>query len=160
MKLPHIVNPIRAFAVVVVAVVAAYVMWVGWTLIDILSSPDWCARALGAEKASPGQTVKGLEACIDLMTVQVKSLAIDSHIAQGVVAMVLLTLIVIVVAGGKLSLTASKAGVGANIGRDDVGQARIDGAKEVEGAAKEKTSEIKHDVAEGAPPPMKPGGGE
>ncbi len=107
MKLPFIQNPIRAFAVIVVAVISAYIMWIGWQLITILSSPDWCSKALQAERIS-AQNFGGLTACNKLLEIQLRSL----------VALCLLCLIVIVIAGGKLSLSASKTGVNANIGKD------------------------------------------
>jgi hypothetical protein len=97
-------NPIRWVAVICVAITSAYIMWMGYRLNETLSGPNWCARALGAEKASPGQTIKGLDACISLLTIQLKAIATNSHILFGVVALCLLILIVIVVAGGKLDL--------------------------------------------------------
>lgn len=141
MKLPQIKNPIQTFAVLCVAVIAAYVMVVGWRLISILSSPDWCVRALGAEKASAVRTIEGLKACISLMDRQVRALAVDSHISQGVVALCLAVLIVLVIAGGRLSLKGSKDGVEANIGKD-VGEA----AEAVAVAAVDKAEEIKDEA--------------
>ena len=118
MKLPSAEHLVRIFALVFVGVIAAYVMWMGWQLNDTLSGPGWCRTALGAEQASPTDgTIKGLDACVGLLTIQLKSLATNSHILFGVVAMCLLVLIVIVVAGGRLSLKASAEGVETDIGR-------------------------------------------
>lgn len=104
MKLKLPAFSIRAFAVVCVAVIAAYVMWMGYRLNETLSGPGWCRTALGAEKVSSTDgTIKGLDACVGLLTVQLKSLATNSHILFGVVAMCLLVLIVIVVAGARFS---------------------------------------------------------
>lgn len=118
MNLPRIQNPIRGFAVIVVAVISAYIMYMGYRLVDILSAPDWCARAINAEKLAESRATSAVDLCKDLLLKQVGSLATNSHIYAGVVALCLLTLIVIVIAGGKLSLSASKSGVNANIGKD------------------------------------------
>ena len=42
-------NIIKGFALVCVAVTSAYVMYMGWWLVTVLSGPDWCSRALGAD---------------------------------------------------------------------------------------------------------------
>jgi hypothetical protein len=96
---------IRAFAVACVAVTSAYVMWLGYTVNQVLSGPGWCATALGAGKASSkdGQPVKGLEACVGLLTIQLKSLSTNSHILLGTVALCLAVLMIIVVAGARFS---------------------------------------------------------
>jgi uncharacterized membrane protein len=149
MKLQHIQNPIRGFAVLIVAVIAVYIMWMGYRLNETLSGPGWCRTALGAEKSSATDgTIKGLDACVGLLTIQLKSLATNSHILFGVVALCLLTLIVIVIAGGRLSLAASKTGVSANIGKE------VDLAVDkVADAAEAKAAEIKAEPAKFTPPP-------
>jgi uncharacterized membrane protein len=149
MKLPHIQNPIRGFSVLIVAVIAVYIMWMGYRLNETLSGPGWCRTALGAEKSSATDgTIKGLDACVGLLTIQLKSLATNSHILFGVVALCLLTLIVIVIAGGRLSLAASKTGVSANIGKE------VDLAVDkVADAAEAKAAEIKAEPAKFTPPP-------
>src|SRR4051812_7165765 len=101
MRWPHITNPIRWVAVICVAVTSAYVMFMSHQLLQTLSGPGWCRTALGAEKASSSDgTIKGLDACVGLLTIQLKSLAINSYIFGSVTALCLLTLIVIVIAGG------------------------------------------------------------
>lgn len=104
MRWPRIQNPIRGFAVLCVAVTSGFVMVMSYRLLNVLSGPGWCATALGAGKASShdGSPIKGLEACVGLLTIQLKSLADNSYIFGGVIALCLLTLIVIVIAGGKL----------------------------------------------------------
>lgn len=143
MKLPHIQNPIRGVAVICVAVTSAYVMWMGYRLNEVLAGPGWCRTALGAEKSSATDgTVKGLDACVGLLTIQLKSLATNSHILFGVVALCLLTLIVIVIAGGKLSVDASQTGIHADIGSNEAaaaGQAVADSAQETADVIKEET---------------------
>lgn len=99
-----LLNPIRGFAVLCVAVTSAFVMIMSYRLLTVLSGPGWCATALGAGKASSAEgTVKGLDACVGLLTIQLKSLANNSYIFGGVIALCLLTLIVIVIAGGRLT---------------------------------------------------------
>lgn len=113
-------HPIRAFAVLCVACISLYIGWMGYRLNETLSGPGWCRTALGAEKSSTTDgTIKGLDACVGLLTIQLKSLATNSHILFGVMAGCLLVLIVIVIAGGKVSFNVSKTGAAANIGEAD-----------------------------------------
>jgi hypothetical protein len=49
------------------------------------------------------EPVKGLDACVGLLTIQLKSLATNSYIFGAVIALCLLTLITIVIAGGHVS---------------------------------------------------------
>lgn len=142
MKLPVIRNPIRGFAALIVAVIAIYVMWMGYRLNDVLSGPGWCRTALGAEKVSATDgTIKGLDACVDLLKIQLGSLSVNSHILFGVVALCLLTLITIVIAGGHVSLDASKTGIKADIGKDApvAAQAVADSAQETADVIKDQT---------------------
>ena len=125
MKWPIIKSPIRGFAVLCVAIIAGYIMWMGWRLSNILSSPDWCSKALQAERISPGNTFVGLTACVDLLKIQLKAVAIDSHIFAAVVALCLLTLIVIVIAGARAQFSFSKTGVTAAMSHDDPGDVAL-----------------------------------
>lgn len=102
MKMPHFT--VRAFAVFCVAVTSAYVMVMGYRLNETLSGPGWCRTALGAEKSSSTDgTIKGLDACVGLLNIQLKSLATNSHILLGSIALCLSVLIIIVVAGARFS---------------------------------------------------------
>jgi hypothetical protein len=140
MSKPH--NTIRTFALICVAVTTAYVMFMGWWINTTLSGPGWCRTALGAEKASAAEgTIKGLEACVDLLKIQLKSLAVNSHVLFGVIALCLAVLIVIVIAGGRVSFKASRDGVETDISRDP-GKA----ADEVAGAAVERADQINEEV--------------
>lgn len=142
-------NPVRVAALVCVAVTSAFLMWMAYRVNDTLSGPGWCRTALGAEKASPTDgAIKGLDACVGLLTIQLKALATNSHILFGILALCLLVLIVIVIAGGKLNFSASASGVNANMGREDV-----EAAQKVAGAAVEKAEEIA-----AAPPTSNPAG--
>lgn len=118
-KLPAFHNPIRAFAVLCVAVIAAYIMWMGWRLSNILSSPEWCGKALQADRITPDSKFDGLTACVGLLQIQLKAIATDSHIFAGVVALCLLSLIVIVIAGGRLAFSASKTGISGDMSSAD-----------------------------------------
>jgi hypothetical protein len=139
-----IANPIRLFAVICVAVTSGFIMVMSYRLLAVLSGPGWCATALGAGKASSadGTPIKGLEACVGLLTIQLKSLANNSYIFGGVLALCLLTLIVIVIAGGHVSLDASKSGVKADIGKDvpQAVQAVADSAQQKADVIKEAAS--------------------
>lgn len=116
-------NTIRTYAVVVVSITSAFIIGMCIWLTKILSSPEWCSRSVGAEKVSPGRTLEGLRACINLMGDQINALAWNSHIYAATIAICLLVLMVIVIAGGRVSFTASKAGLSGNIARDDPGDA-------------------------------------
>lgn len=115
------INAIRAFAVLCVAVTSAYVMIMGKMTLDVLSGPDWCSRALGAGKAATANTgipAESLNSCISLLTIQLKSVAINSFIYGGVVALCLATLVVIVLAGGKLDLGVTPTSVNVKMGKE------------------------------------------
>lgn len=109
------------FALLCVAVTSSFIMVMAWRINDILARPEWCARALGAGKsvAEGKAPIAGLNGCINLLTIQLRSLATNSHIFAGAFAMCLLVLIVIVVAGGRLSFKGSKDGIEGNIGRGE-----------------------------------------
>ncbi len=120
MRLPHIQNPIRGFAVLCVAVIAGYIMWMGYRVNETLAGPGWCGKAIGAERADSDSKIDIAASCVGLLTLQLKSVSTTSLIYAGSLCLCLVALIVIVIAGGKLSISASKTGVNANIGREDV----------------------------------------
>lgn len=142
-------NPVRVAALICVAVTSAFLMWMNNKVINILASPDWCSKALQAERVS-AQEGGGLTSCNSLLTIQVKSLATVNHIQSGTIALCLLVLIVIVIAGGRLNLSAGKTGINANMGRDNVDP--VAAADAVAGAANEKADEIAATVT----PPGRP----
>ncbi len=116
MKVPEItpLNMIRTFALVIVAITSGFVMGMVIWLTRLLSDPSWCDRAIGAAKgADRPETAFG--GCFQLLTQQMSALAINSYIFGGVIALCLAALMIIVVAGGKLSFTGNKDGVSANI---------------------------------------------
>lgn len=116
-------STIRTFALVVVSITSAFLIGIAIWLITILSAADWCNRAVGAAiiankgeaQTRPEYAVSG---CFDLLKLQVDALAGIALWPIAVIALCLLALIVIVVAGGRLSFRASKDGAEANIGRD------------------------------------------
>ena len=137
-------NPIRAFAVLCVAITSAFVMWLASWIIGVLAGPGWCKTALGAEKVSGSDgTVKGLDACVSLLTIQLKALATNSFIMLGVIAMCLLVLIVVVIAGAKLDLEANRDGVKAKLGSDkDPEDAAAEAAQITAAAAQQQADQF------------------
>jgi hypothetical protein len=116
---------IRWFALVCAALSSGYVMYMGVWHTSLLSANNWCVRALGAGKASDDsrEIIKGAEACVSLMSQQIGALSVNSHIYAGVVALCLLVLMVIVIAGGEVSFSGSAKGVSGKIGQhadDDI----------------------------------------
>lgn len=148
-------NPIRMFALVCVAVTSAYLGYVNNRLVDLLSSPDWCSKAIQAERITPGNSFQGLTGCIDILKIQLNALAKVLLINSGTFALCLGVLVIIVVAGARL---AGKL-FGNEIDIDQIGQPRgplppptpaTKAATEVAGAAATKAAEI---TAEEAPGP-------
>jgi hypothetical protein len=115
-------NPISAFAVLVVATTASFLGYMMVWQTNILSSPTWCAKAMGAEKVAPGtsyqQSLEALKSCNNLLMTQLSSVAIDSHINHSAAALVLVFLIVVVIAGARASFKVDKTGLEGNISRD------------------------------------------
>jgi hypothetical protein len=107
-------TPIRAFAVLCVAITSAYVMWMGYRLTTILASPEWCGKALQAEKIS-SQNFGGLTACVDLLKIQLNAIARSSLVYSATIGLCLLVLIVIVIAGGKMAWHVDKTGASGEI---------------------------------------------
>lgn len=157
-------NPVRIAAVICVAVTTAYIMVMGIKLTNILASPGWCGKALQAEKIS-SQNFGGLTACVDLLKIQLNALARANLVYAGVIALCLLVLIVIVIAGGKVYFKASESGVEGNIGKDVEPLTPEVAAKQVATAATNKASDIAdqtgHSIGgEVAPPAVGPSTGE
>lgn len=135
---PRTATPVRIAALICVAVTSLFLMYMNWKIVNILASPDWCSKALQAEKIST-QNFGGLTACVDLLTIQLKSLATNSQIQNGVIALSLLVLIVIVIAGGKLDFTFNKDGASASMSKETPEGAA---AKRTAGAAVDEAQAI------------------
>lgn len=108
---------IQVFALVCVVATSAFFGYLAYWLISILASPDWCGKALQAERITPGNTFQGLTACVDLLKLQVGSLSKALLIVIGTFALCLGTLVVIVIAGAKLA--GSILGNNVNVERQD-----------------------------------------
>lgn len=114
-------HTIRTFALVFVSITTIFVIGMGIWLVSILSDKSWCTRALGAAKYAGGAPEVAIGGCYQLLTKQLTALAINSYIYGGVIALCLAALMLIVVAGGRLSFRASKDGAEADIGADHGG---------------------------------------
>jgi hypothetical protein len=133
---------IRIFALVCVGVTSAYVMYMGFWHTELLAASNWCNRAIGAADKGdkPEFAVSG---CFSLLKDQVSALAWDSHINNAVIALCLLALMVIVVAGGKISFAASRDGVSGNIGgAADAPSTPAEGARQAAEAAVTEADKI------------------
>lgn len=113
--MPEPRNTLRTFALVCVAVTSVFVMCMGIWLITLLSDKGWCDRAIGAAKDAALRQ-NAFAGCFSLLTQQMSALAVNSYIYGGTIALCLAALMVIVVAGGKISFRGGKDGVEANIG--------------------------------------------
>lgn len=128
-------QPVRAFALLCVAVTSGFLAYLAILLIRTLSSPTWCGTALQAERITAKDSFVGLTACVDLLKIQLNALALNSQIVIGTFAMCLGVLVVIVIAGAKL---AGKGPGGIEVAID-----AQKAADQVAGAAVEEAAEIK-----------------
>lgn len=111
-------NTIRTFALVCVAATSIFVMIMGVWVMFLLADKSWCDRAIGATKYASGRPDAALNGCFALMGQQLDGIMRQGMIYAGVVALCLLVLMVVVVAGGKLSFKASRDGAEGSIGSD------------------------------------------
>jgi hypothetical protein len=132
------------FALVFAAAVVTFGAYQRIRQTNILATPDWCARAINAEKLTPGRQETS---CGELMKIQLKAVATNSHIDAGAQAIALIAIILLVVAGGNLTLAVSKTGANLGLSRSQR-EAAAAGANEAAGAAKDKAD----DIAGGAKP--------
>lgn len=108
-------NWLTFIAIICVAVTSGVIIWLSFTLTEILAAPDWCARAINAEKLATVRATSAIEGCMDLLMLQVKALAMNSHIYAGTLALALLVLVVVVIAKARLDLQVAKDGAKAAI---------------------------------------------
>lgn len=111
-------NPVSTFAVLCVAATGTFLGYMAERMASVLESPSWCATAIQAEKISPGTTYVGLTTCVDLLKIQLQSLAMGFHIAVGSFALTLVVLIVVVIAGAHATFKAGSGGIEGSVGRD------------------------------------------
>lgn len=128
-------HPIRFFALLATVFLGSYLGYITDRLLDVVSSDQWCAKAVQAERITPGTTFQGLTGCIDVLKLQVPVLGTALQIAIASYAASMLVLVVIVVAAAKGSFTLP-GGVGANV------SPAAEAANEVAGAAVDKAGEI------------------
>jgi hypothetical protein len=136
---PHFDNPIRIFALVCVAGTSIFFGYLAIRLIGILQSPDWCGRAIQADRITAGSTFVGLTGCMDLLKMQVGALAKALLIVIGTFALCLGVLMVIVVAGARLA--GKLFGNEVDVSRDDGGAPQA--AQTVADAAQDTADQIK-----------------
>lgn len=134
-------NPISFFAVLCVAAAAAFLGYMTLRMAGVLESSGWCAKAIQAEKISPGSTYVGLTTCVELLKIQLSAMATGFHISVGSFALTLIFLIVVVVAGARASAKLGAGGMEFNVGKhaevaaaDHVVEGAQDAAAEVKGA--------------------------
>ncbi len=142
-------HPIRFFALISAVLLAVFLGYITRRLLDTLSSYEWCAKAIQAERITPGNTFTGLIGCIDILKLQVPVLGTALHISIAAYAGSMLVLVVIVIAGAKGSFTLP-GGIGGNV--SPAGEAAI----EVAGAAVDKAKDITQANPPGAAPAPAP----
>lgn len=112
-------NPISTFAVLCVMATGAFLGFVTLRLLAVLTSSEWCGKAIQAERITPGTSFQGLTGCIDILKMQVGATANALLISMSGYNLVLIVLIVVVIAGARATFKASKDGFEANVSRDD-----------------------------------------
>lgn len=132
-------NPISFFAVLCVASTAAFLGMLTYRLLIVLESPAWCAKAIQAEKVSPGSTYVGLTTCVELLKIQLEAVATGFHISTGGFVFVLIVLIVVVVAGARASGKLGASGMEFDVGKHDAAAA----ADHVVAGAEQAAEEVK-----------------
>ena len=123
-------NPISTFAVACVAAVGVYLAYMTNQLLQVLTSPHWCANAIQAEKISPGSTYVGLTTCVELLKIQLQAIATGFHISVGSFALTLIVLIVVVIAGAHATFKAGSSGIEGSVGRDEPQPVKVVNAPE------------------------------
>lgn len=132
-------NPISLFAVFCVACTASFLGWLTYRLVGVLESPDWCGKAIQAEKISPGNTFVGLTTCTELLKIQLSAIATGFHISTGGFVFVLIVLIVVVVAGARASGKLGPTGMEFDMGKhaDAAADHVVEGAEQAAAEVKE-----------------------
>ena len=144
-------NTIRSFSLICVAITSAWMIGLTWWLIDLLSGNDWCAIAIGVSEAADARPLEAIKSCFSLLDAQVEALARSLLLALGTLALCLLVLMVIVVAGGRLNFSGSVRGVSGSIGpAGEPLPERAVGAIETAGAAAERAGQILEEEAPAA----------
>lgn len=114
-----------AWALLCVAVTSAALIYFAYDKTEHLAGSDWCGRAIGAARATE-RPEAAIVQCYSLMKDQINALALDSHIAHGTLALCLLTLVVIVLAGARANFRAGRDGISGDISRDKAVDLAVD----------------------------------
>ena len=137
-------NPISTFAVLVVSAIGAFLAYMMIWQTSILTSPDWCAKAQRAERLAPGvskeQSLEVIKSCNEILVIQLKAIATDSHLDHGVQGFVLIVLIVVVIAGARASWKLGAGGLEGSVSRQDEAEAA---AEHVVQGAEKAAAEVK-----------------
>ena len=126
-----------AFAVIGLVV---YIGVLAWRLVTKLASTNFCSTLVGAKNVAKATGVADgvVNACALLFRQQNSSLGWVSIILIVGMVLSLIVLVVLVIAGGKLTFSANKGGVSADMGRD-----AADAADRVAGAAQDAAEQVK-----------------
>lgn len=130
----------RAFRFAAFAVIglgaAIVALSVYYTL--ILSSRDFCATVVGSKTATAAPSQGVVTACANLMAIQLKAVATNSYINSTTIAICLVGLVILVIAGGRFTFKAGREGIEGSMSHD-VAEA----AGQVADAAADKADQIK-----------------
>lgn len=114
MPKPKTWDLVLGFALLCVAVTSGFIIYMSVWHTNLLADPGWCQRIIAAAKTSE-QLDNVFGGCFSILKQQLSAVAVNSHVYAGVLALCLLVLMVIVVARGRLSFSASKDSVAGNI---------------------------------------------
>lgn len=142
-------NPISSFGVLCVAATGLFLAYMAVWQTNILSSPDWCNRAMKAEQLQEGSRLDAALACVGLQKIQIEAISTDSHINHGGFVLMLLFLTVVVVAGARASAKLSPTSLEFNVGKHDEA---TKAAEHVVEGAKEAAAEVKAETKFTPPP--------
>lgn len=134
-------NTIRTFALVCVAASSAYVIGMGVWLTWLIGMTDWCAKVVGSAKYAEGRPDYAIKGCVEVMRDQIAGLSNSLLIYAGVIGLCLLVLMVIVVAGGRVSFKGNRDGVEGTIA--PAGDPMAAGAQAATDAAQHVADELK-----------------
>ncbi len=138
-------HPIRAFAVLIVAVIVGFAIYMTVWMTEVLAGQSWCAKAIGADRITADSKIDIAASCVGLLTIQLKAIATNSHVFVGMFALAMLTIVVVVVAGAKVSAKTPWGELG--VSPADVAQLIAGKAADATAAAAEKkAAEIKADA--------------
>jgi hypothetical protein len=108
----------RIFAMILIAVITVFLMGMAIWNNYVMASGQWCSAVIGTELATgEAGEVATTANCIALMHDQLTALSIYGYIGMGTLALCVAVLVIIVVAGGRVDISASKSGIDVDIGK-------------------------------------------